>query len=121
MNSSDGFLKRVLGKYSKKDRSMNFHKGDLVEVLSNKEISCTLDQNGTLEGLPFLPEMNKFCGRRFQVLKQVKKVLVEGEQEMRQIRDTVILVGVFCDGEAHGGCQRCCPILWKEAWLREVR
>lgn len=100
---------------------MNIKEGDTVEVRSGTEILKTLDPDGTFEGLPFLSEMNSFCGRRFRVLKQVNKLLVEGERKMARIRDTVLLLGVVCDGEAHGGCQRCCPILWKKAWLRKAR
>ena len=41
--------------------------GDWVEVKSPLEIAQTLDANGTLEGLPFMPEMVAFCGHRFRV------------------------------------------------------
>lgn len=92
--------------------------GELVEVRSKKEILATLDENGTLDGLPFIDEMHKYCGSRLRVLKRVNKILVEGEAEMKRITNTVILAGAICDGQAHGGCQRTCPLLWKEAWLK---
>jgi len=95
--------------------------GEVVQVRSEDEILATLDKNNTLEGLSFLPEMRKYCGRRLKVLKEVNKLLVEGETEMRHIRNTVILAGAFCDGEAHGGCKRTCLILWKKTWLKSVR
>src|SRR5262245_37605705 len=41
--------------------------GDLVEVRAPEEILQTLDTEGTLDQLPFMPEMLRFCGRRFQV------------------------------------------------------
>jgi len=34
--------------------------------------------------------------------------------------DTVNLMGVHCDGQAYGGCEMRCLILWKEAWLKRV-
>ncbi len=37
--------------------------GDVVEVLSEREILATLDENGTFEKLPFMPEMLDFCGK----------------------------------------------------------
>src|SRR5947199_387492 len=46
--------------------------GDWVEILSKNEILATLDSNGRLEGLPFMPQMLKFCGRRFQVHKRAQ-------------------------------------------------
>ena len=41
--------------------------GDLVEVKRPSEILATLDERGTLAGLPFMPEMAPYCGRRFTV------------------------------------------------------
>ena len=39
-----------------------FHRGDRVEVLPWSDILHMLDHAGTAEGLPFMPEMLKFCG-----------------------------------------------------------
>ena len=47
--------------------------GDLVEVRSAEEIRATLDENGELDGLPFMPEMLAFCGRRLTVHKVAHK------------------------------------------------
>ena len=47
--------------------------GDWVEVRSKEEILSTLDQNGRLEGLPFMPQMFRYCGQRFQVYKRAHK------------------------------------------------
>ncbi|PYT91924.1 MAG: hypothetical protein DMG36_16745, partial [Acidobacteria bacterium] len=52
--------------------------GDLVEVKSPEEILQTLDNEGTLDRLPFMPEMIEFCGRRFQVSKRVVKTCTSG-------------------------------------------
>src|SRR5262245_22225337 len=39
--------------------------GERVEVRSIDEILATLDDRAALDGLPFMPEMVKFCGRPF--------------------------------------------------------
>jgi hypothetical protein len=95
--------------------------GDLVEVKSAREIFATLDGQDKLRGLRFTPEMEKFCGRRFRVYKRLNKIILEATGELRSIRTpTVLLDGVFCDGKAHGGCDRSCFCFWREAWLRKV-
>ena len=98
---------------------LNLRPGEIVEVRNESEILAMLDENGTLEGLPFIPEMRKFCRKRFKVLKRVKKIIVEGVG-IRRMLNTVILEGVTCDGEAHGGCKRTCLLFWKEAWLKRA-
>jgi len=86
-----------------------------------KEIFATLDSQGKLRGLRFTPELEKFCGKRLKVYKRLEKIILEATGELRRIRTpTVLLEGVFCDGEAHGGCDRSCFCYWREAWLRRV-
>lgn len=94
--------------------------GDWVEVRREKEILSTLDKNGQLEGMPFMPEMLQFCGRRFRVYKRAHKTCdtvfpIRG----RRVQQAVHLE-TRCDGSAHGGCQAGCLIFWKEAWLKRV-
>jgi hypothetical protein len=93
--------------------------GENVEVRCATDIAATLDKNNTLEGLSFTPEMLRYCGRKYKVLKPVTKMIVEG-WGMRQIKNTVLLDGVLCNGEAHDGCQRMCMLLWKETWLKRT-
>ena len=95
--------------------------GELVEVLGEDEIMATLDERGELDGLPFMPEMLQFCGRRFQVAKQAFKLCdtIHGGG-MHRMEHAVHLQGVRCDGQAHSGCQAACLVYWKEAWLRRV-
>lgn len=90
-----------------------------MEVRSEEEIRNTLDSKGSLDHLPFMSEMTKYCGRWFRVLTRVDRAVVEGIGN-RRMQDTVILEGATCDGCAHGNCQRTCRILWKEDWLRKV-
>jgi hypothetical protein len=95
--------------------------GEWVQVKSPREIFATLDQHGKLKGLSFNREMAKFCGKRFKVYKRLEKMILESTGELRKIRTpTVMLEGVFCDGEAHDNCDRSCFCFWREAWLRRV-
>ena len=50
-----------------------FFAGELVEVRSREEILGTLDADGRLENLPFMPEMLPYCGRQFRVFKRAHK------------------------------------------------
>jgi hypothetical protein len=95
-----------------------YRAGDLVRVKSADQISATLDDDGLLDGLPFMPEMTAFCGRTFRVRSSAHKtcdsVNLSG---MRRMDAAVHLEGLHCDGSAHGGCQSRCPFYWKDAWL----
>jgi hypothetical protein len=95
--------------------------GDWVEIRSKNEILATLDSNGRLEGLPFMPHMFRFCGRRFQVQKRAHKACdtVSGNYTNRAVPNSVLLE-LRCDGGAFDGCQAACLIVWKEAWLNPV-
>jgi hypothetical protein len=97
----------------------SFLPGELVEVLSEAEILATLDEKGTFEKLPFMPEMLKFCGKQFRVSRQAFKTCVD-DQEMREFDSTIFLEEARCDGSAHGGCGRACLIFWKTAWVKKV-
>ncbi|GAA3443682.1 hypothetical protein [Planomonospora venezuelensis] len=95
--------------------------GDVVEVLSVREILATLDEDGELDGLPFMPEMLEFCGRRLTVGKVAHKLCDTIERSgLRRMPDAVHLTGSRCDGSAHGGCQTACLLYWKTAWLKRV-
>lgn len=95
--------------------------GELVEVLSEQEILKTLDEQGRLGALPFMPEMLQYCSRRFRVFKRADKTCVRVEMSgNRWMRDAVHLEGVRCNGRSHGGFEAACLIFWNEAWLRRV-
>jgi hypothetical protein len=92
--------------------------GDWVEVKNKEEILKTLDSKGQLEGMPFMPEMFSFCGKRFQVRKRAHKTCdtvfpIRG----RRLADAVHL-DTRCEGSGHGGCQARCLLFWKDAWLK---
>jgi hypothetical protein len=92
--------------------------GEWVEVRSKEEILRTLDHQGRLDGMPFMPEMFQFCGKRFQVYKRAHKTC-DPDYRSRRIQRAVHLE-TRCDGQAHGGCQAGCLLFWKEAWLKPV-
>ncbi len=103
-------------------RSLNLRAGELVEVLSEAEILATLDERGTLDGLPFMPEMLAFCGQRLRVDKRADKACdTINYSGSRRMYRTVLLESARCTGAAHGLCQAACPLFWKEAWLRRVK
>jgi hypothetical protein len=93
-------------------------RGDIVEVRPSAEILATLDADGTLDGVPFMPEMLQYAGRRFRVSTRVEKFCDTIQtSRSRRIRDTVYLDDLRCDGSGHGGCQAGCRLYWKEDWL----
>lgn len=109
------FMQKSIG------HTLNLRAGEWVEVRSKEEILSTLDKDGRLEQMPFMPEMFRFCGQKFQVSKRAHKTCdpVNGLQS-RRLPDSVHLEQLRCDGSAHAGCQAGCLIFWKEAWLKRV-
>jgi hypothetical protein len=94
-------------------------KGDLLRVRSAEEILSTLDSDGMVDGLPFMPEMLQYAGREFRVRSSAHKTC-DGAAEIRKMDNTVHLEGLKCDGSAHGGCQAGCLLFWREEWLRQA-
>jgi hypothetical protein len=114
-----------LGETNMKAPDMNLRAGEWVEVKTQSEVAQTLDADGTLDGLPFMPEMEGYCGRRFRVLRRAEKTCIEfpgGGYEIREFRgnDVFLLESLRCSGADHDGCQRQCTLFWKAAWLRKV-
>jgi hypothetical protein len=101
--------------------SLNLRAGELVEIRSKEEILATLDAQAQLDGLPFMPEMFAYCGKRLRVFKRAHKTCdPPNGMQGRRMERAVHLEDIRCDGAAHGGCQAGCLIFWKEAWLRRV-
>ena len=96
------------------------HVGDLVEVRSREDILASLDTNGRLDELPFMPQMFQYCGKRFKVFKRAHKTCdtvnpVAGRRVLNAVH-----LDLRCDGKAFAGCQANCLIFWKEAWLKPI-
>jgi hypothetical protein len=95
--------------------------GDVVEVRSEAEILATLDENGALDALPFMPEMLRYAGKRLVVGKVAHRACDTLERTgVRKMNNAVHLDGVRCDGAGHDGCEAACMIYWKLAWLKKV-
>ena len=92
--------------------------GDWVEVRSKEEILHTLDKDGCLEGMPFMPEMFAFCGKRFQVYKRAHKTCDTVYPVRGRKVEHAVHLDTRCNGSAHGGCQATCLLFWKDAWLK---
>ena len=57
---------------------LNLRAGEWIEVRSKEEILQTLDKNGRLDKLPFMPQMFEYCGRRFRVVQTSAQDLRHG-------------------------------------------
>lgn len=94
--------------------------GDWVEIRSKSEILQTLDSDGRLADMPFMPEMFQYCGQRLMVQSRAHKTCDPIYTiAARRLTDTVHL-NLRCDGKGHGGCQAGCLLFWNEAWLKPV-
>jgi len=101
--------------------SPELKQGDWVEVRSMKEIATTLDKSGKYLGLYFMPEMERFCGKRFRVFKIARDIKLESNGQLRRLKKpSYFLEGVFCTGEHQGGCDRSCFHYWRASWLEVV-
>ena len=88
---------------------------------SESEILATLDEHGTLDGLPFMPEMLRFCGERVLCrVGRTRPATPIRASGFRRLERAVHLDELRCDGSSHGGCQASCLLFWKEEWLRTV-
>src|SRR5258708_2716889 len=72
-----------------------------------------------LDGLPFMPEMIRYCGRRLIVDKRAER-LCDTIYPLASmvLPETVLLGNIRCNGSGHDGCQADCRLYWKVAWLR---
>ena len=93
--------------------------GELVRVRAASEIFATLDDRGELDGMPFMPEMVRYCGQTFSVTQRADRTCA-GDGVVRHMPNAVHLANLRCDGAAHGGCQAACLMYWKEAWLERA-
>ncbi len=101
--------------------SRRLRAGEWVQVRTKEEILGTLDANGRLDELPFMPEMLQYCGMRMQVGKRAHKTCdpalgIGG----RKMASTVHLENIRCNGSAHDACEAGCLIFWKESWLKRA-
>jgi hypothetical protein len=121
MVKSWSLLERCLPAPARRRESLDLRPGEVVEIRTYDEILSTLDQGGTLNGVPFMPEMAVYCGTRARVLRRVDKLHDwVNNAGLKRLCNVVLLEGLRCAGVAHGGCQANCHIRWCEPWLRRV-
>jgi hypothetical protein len=100
---------------------LDLRAGEWVEVKSKEEILSTLDANGQVAAMPFMPEMLQYCGKRFRVGKRAHKTCDPAVGIIgRKLEGAVHLENLRCSGAAHDGCEAGCLIFWKEDWLKRV-
>jgi hypothetical protein len=90
-----------------------------ARVRSRAEIEATLDPEGRLEGLVFMPEMWAHVGRRVRVHARVS-VARELGRWVYVPQPVFVLEGLSCTGAifgADGPCDRGCSLLWHMKWL----
>jgi len=97
---------------------MKMKVGEWVEVRSKEEILATLDKNGRMEGLPFMPQMFQYCGQKFKVYKRAHKTCDFVYTSSSRWLPNGVHLDLRCDGLAYGGCQHACLLYWKKAWLK---
>jgi hypothetical protein len=101
--------------------SRRFLPGDAVMVRPLDEIKRTLDEDGCLDGLPFMREMEALCGRTFTVHKRIDKINdMRHKTGLRRMKSAVTLEASRCNGSSHGNCEAGCLLIWKDAWLQRV-
>lgn len=99
----------------------SLRRGELVRVRSREAVLATLDAQGRVDGMPFMPEMLDACGRVFRVAARAHKTCDTIHRTGgRRMQDAVHLEGLRCDGSAHGGCQAGCLFFFKNVWLERV-
>lgn len=99
---------------------MKLRAGDWVEIRSKEEILHTLDNKGRMEGLPFMPQMFKYCGQKFKVYKRAHKTCDFVYTHKSRWLPNGVHLDIRCDGAVYGGCQHACLLYWKEAWLKQI-
>ena len=92
--------------------------GEWVRVKPEKEILASLDKCSQNKGLAWIPEMSSYCDKKLKVYKRVNKIVLEGNGEIRKLKNTVLLEDAICDGVY--GCDRSCFYFWHEAWLERA-
>jgi hypothetical protein len=116
------FRTTVRGPLQKTPReTLDLKPGELVRIKERDEILATLDGRERNRGLYFDPEMVRFCGGEYRVLRRVQKIINEKTGKMMKMpNDCIVLEGVACVGELHGFCPRSIYPYWREIWLRRA-
>jgi hypothetical protein len=98
--------------------------GELVRVKSHKEILQTLTTEGKNRGMGWDAELVPYCGRTYQVLKRVTRIINERTGEVQEMKyPCIVLDSVICQSR-YSYCRMFCPrsiySYWREIWLERV-
>jgi len=103
---------------------LDLQPGELVRVKPYAEILATLDRQNKNRGLWFDPELVKYCGGVYRVLRRVRRILDEKTGKMLEFSNPcIVLQGVFCTAETTKYrlfCPRNIWIYWREIWLERL-
>jgi hypothetical protein len=92
--------------------------GSYVNVRPLSDIHQTLDEDGSLDGLQWMPEMATYCGTRQKIVRRLTRICDDvSPGKFWSISDAYILSTGRCDGSSHDGCQLRCALFWRDAWL----
>ena len=115
---------RTVGRLPKKSPvcgpSLPISPGDIVLVRSEKEIRALLSKEGSYKGCYFMEEMFAYCGKEFEVIKEIVNFFDEAKRKMVRTRDLVVLKDVLCGGRLQPRrekCDRTCFFFWHKDWL----
>jgi hypothetical protein len=115
-----GFLKgRATGKTP--DIRKGLEPGDLVRVLTRKEIEPTLNDQLLNRGMGFDSEMARHCGRTARIARRIDHIVDENTGRMIHMKSPcLVLEGVICEGALNANCPRAITPYWREAWLEKI-
>jgi hypothetical protein len=100
---------------------LDLQPGEMVEVRSKEEIIATLDHKNKNRGLLFDPEMLRYCGRIYRVLRRVHHIIDEKTGKMLDMKyPCIVLEGVWCESDYHRFCPRAIYSYWRENWLKRA-
>ncbi|MER7007421.1 hypothetical protein ABT297_30865 [Dactylosporangium sp. NPDC000555] len=115
-----GFLKgRAVGKTPEVNKGLQ--PGDLVRVLSRKEIEPTLNEKLLNRGMGFDAEMARHCGRTARIARRIDHIIDENTGRMIYMKSScLVLENLICEGAFNANCPRAITPYWREAWLEKV-
>ncbi len=106
----------------KKCRKPKFAVGQMVRILEPEKIYKTLDHQNKLDGILFMDQMEKYCGKEYTVIKVVKTF--EFEKLLLRARLPIYMLdGLMCNGESkllEHKCDLCCYFMWHEDWIEKL-
>jgi hypothetical protein len=94
--------------------------GDRVKVRPLEQILATLDDKGCTHGMPFMPEMAKYCGQTYPVFKNAHKTCDSTHFKHGRYMEDTVMLDLRCDGAAHDACEASCLLFFRLEWLEPV-